>query len=222
MRFFTGMEFDYFNYGSVDYEMYAAGIAMNYTPVNGARLTADSFGMKIDGFPTSIYLGFTDVGLNISANHANIISTGFNSYVWASPPAWSGAPVSSLNWESIGYIDSNQLRLQCWTSRDVAGGSWTTASVHVGLGVDGTPQSLAGVSRMAQIVWNPQGFSGGLQLQNLSGVAALTVDVNAHLGFNGHATTAKPTVTGAKAGNAALASLLTALAAYGLVTDSST
>jgi len=33
---------------------------------------------------------------------------------------------------------------------------------------------------------------------------------------------AKPTVTGAKGGNAALASLLTALAAYGLVTDSTT
>lgn len=31
-----------------------------------------------------------------------------------------------------------------------------------------------------------------------------------------------PTVTGAKGGNAALTSLLTALASYGLVTDSST
>jgi len=40
-------------------------------------------------------------------------------------------------------------------------------------------------------------------------------------GFNGSAPIAKPTVTGAKGGNAALGSLLTALAAYGLVTDSS-
>lgn len=39
-------------------------------------------------------------------------------------------------------------------------------------------------------------------------------------GFNGHAITTKPTITGAKGGNAALASLITALAAYGLVTDS--
>ena len=42
------------------------------------------------------------------------------------------------------------------------------------------------------------------------------------LGFNGTAAVAKPTVSGAKGSNAALASLLTALAAYGLVTDSST
>lgn len=42
------------------------------------------------------------------------------------------------------------------------------------------------------------------------------------LGFFGTATAAKQTVTGAKGGNAALGSLLTALAAYGLITDSST
>lgn len=42
------------------------------------------------------------------------------------------------------------------------------------------------------------------------------------VGFNNTPPVAKPTVTGAKGGNAALGSLLTALASYGLVTDSST
>jgi hypothetical protein len=41
------------------------------------------------------------------------------------------------------------------------------------------------------------------------------------VGFNGTANIAKPTVTGSRGGNAALASLLTALANYGLITDSS-
>jgi hypothetical protein len=41
-------------------------------------------------------------------------------------------------------------------------------------------------------------------------------------GFNGTAAIVKPTVTGSKGSNTALASLLTALSAYGLVTDSST
>jgi len=41
-------------------------------------------------------------------------------------------------------------------------------------------------------------------------------------GFNGAAAIAKPTVTGSKAGNTALASLLSALAQYGLITDSTT
>ncbi len=41
------------------------------------------------------------------------------------------------------------------------------------------------------------------------------------IGFNGTSAIAKPTVTGSRGGNAALQSLLTALAAYGLITDSS-
>lgn len=42
------------------------------------------------------------------------------------------------------------------------------------------------------------------------------------LGINGSAAPAKPTVTGAKGSNAALGSLLTALASYGFITDSTT
>lgn len=42
------------------------------------------------------------------------------------------------------------------------------------------------------------------------------------IGFNGSAAIAKQTVTGARGGNAALASLLTAMATVGLITDSTT
>lgn len=42
------------------------------------------------------------------------------------------------------------------------------------------------------------------------------------IGFNNASPIAKPTVTGSRGGNAALASLMTALANYGLVTDSTT
>jgi hypothetical protein len=48
------------------------------------------------------------------------------------------------------------------------------------------------------------------------------VRIAGRAGFNNTAPIAKPTVTGAKGSNAALASLLTALASYGLVTDSTT
>jgi hypothetical protein len=47
------------------------------------------------------------------------------------------------------------------------------------------------------------------------------VNFPGNVGFNGTAAIAKPTVTGSRGGNAALASLLTALANYGLITDSS-
>jgi hypothetical protein len=49
-----------------------------------------------------------------------------------------------------------------------------------------------------------------------------TLAVTGNVGFNGTAPAAKPTVTGSRGGNAALASLLTALAGLGLITDSST
>jgi hypothetical protein len=55
----------------------------------------------------------------------------------------------------------------------------------------------------------------------LGGVTTTTLAVSGNSGFNGTAPIAKPTVTGSRGANAALASLLTALANYGLVVDSS-
>jgi hypothetical protein len=48
------------------------------------------------------------------------------------------------------------------------------------------------------------------------------VTIGGNIGFYGHATAAKATVTGSRVANPALASLLTALAGYGLIVDSST
>lgn len=56
-------------------------------------------------------------------------------------------------------------------------------------------------------------------------LAGVFTTVNASTGLGAFGTapvTVKPTVTGAKGGNAALASLLTALAAFGLITDNTT
>lgn len=66
-------------------------------------------------------------------------------------------------------------------------------------------------------------FQSGLTVA--SGLAVTTGNVtfpNTNLGFFGSAANSKQTVTGSRGGNAALASLLSALANYGLVTDSST
>lgn len=52
-------------------------------------------------------------------------------------------------------------------------------------------------------------------------LAATNIKLSGQCGFQGANAIAKPTVTGSRGGNAALASLLTALANYGLITDSS-
>lgn len=66
-----------------------------------------------------------------------------------------------------------------------------------------------------------QQVAGKLHIGVASGAAEIRVG-DSQLGFYGTAPVAKPTVTGAKGSNAALASLLTALASMGLLTDSST
>jgi hypothetical protein len=55
-----------------------------------------------------------------------------------------------------------------------------------------------------------------------AGLLRFRIGSNGATGFFGSTGTTKPTITGSKGGNAALASLLTALANLGLVTDSTT
>ena len=69
--------------------------------------------------------------------------------------------------------------------------------------------------------WNQVTAAGvQTQLAGLTNAGALRLTSGLGL-FGGFAVTSKPTVTGAKGSNAALAYLLTALASYGLITDSS-
>jgi len=64
-------------------------------------------------------------------------------------------------------------------------------------------------------------FGGAL---TVTGAATLSssLRVNGTVGFNNTAPVAKPTVSGAKGSNAALASVIAALVSYGLVTDTTT
>ena len=76
----------------------------------------------------------------------------------------------------------------------------------------------------------PTGSGGVLRLRCQSGgVSALDVGtdgsvrhLSTKIGFFGASVAVKPTITGSRGGNAALASLLTALAGLGLITDSTT
>lgn len=64
---------------------------------------------------------------------------------------------------------------------------------------------------------------GVAELRNAVGAARVSAGGAADgVGFHGTAPIAKPTVTGSRGGNAALASLLTALANYGLIVDGTT
>ena len=71
---------------------------------------------------------------------------------------------------------------------------------------------------------NVDSATGNLRVTRVSGSGVATLSnlqVVASVGFNNTSPVAKQTVTGSRGGNAALASLLTALSNYGLITDSS-
>jgi hypothetical protein len=74
-------------------------------------------------------------------------------------------------------------------------------------------------------VLNRKSSTGTLELQTTGGGIVISNDggvkLTGKLGVNNTTPISKPTVTGSRGGNAALASLLTALANYGLITDSS-
>lgn len=64
--------------------------------------------------------------------------------------------------------------------------------------------------------------AGEITMSSGGGSIWIAADIGDKISFNDVTPVAKPTVTGSKGGNAALASLLTALSSLGLVTDSST
>lgn len=73
--------------------------------------------------------------------------------------------------------------------------------------------------------WRMRNSSGSWIVTRCNDAGAATSDrltvTDAGMGFNGATSITKPTVTGSRGGNAALASLLTAFASYGLIIDSS-
>jgi hypothetical protein len=108
-----------------------------------------------------------------------------------------------------------------------------TSTVTSGLTIDVTTASGPALLNEAASSANPTlvpnkaspsfGVGGGTNEVALigNGSEVLTVGANT-LGFFGSAPIVKRTVTGSRGGNAALASLLTALAATGFLTDSTT
>lgn len=118
------------------------------------------------------------------------------------------------------------VQVRSTTSNDMADG--------FGTGLNGIIADNAGVDNVIgaiQFVRSGADNSGIIRFRSYSaGTASTALDINPDksiklygtVGFNNTNPISKPTVTGSRGSNAALASLLTALANYGLVTDSTT
>lgn len=124
-----------------------------------------------------------------------------------------------------------QLWLRTGGSTGGVAGTGTITGVTAGAGLNGGGTAGAVTVNLIVPVTIIHGGTGATTaagaLANLGALptagGTMTGPMNAAtVGFNGTTAIAKPTVTGAKGGNTALGSLLTALAAYGLVIDTTT
>ncbi len=142
----------------------------------------------------------------------------------------SGSSVGGSN--QIGYYPTRAVQGNRAAAMLLSGGPTSGLSGNNGasvyLGGDQDPSS----PRSAQ-VWigsqaNPGISNFDVINANTGGTYAFPFRVKclsngtSYISFHGATEQAKPTISGSRGGNAALASLLTALAAYGLITDSTT
>ena len=120
--------------------------------------------------------------------------------------AGNGVPAATVDGDIFGQIG-------------VAGysGSGYDSTSIISFQQDGT---VSGTNVPGRIVFQTAPNNGGLATV-CTMFSNKSTRFEGNMGFNAVAPIAKPTVTGSRGSNAALASLLTALANYGLITDSS-
>jgi hypothetical protein len=154
-------------------------------------------------------LSLTNVSIGSGSATLTSVATGALSATGNPTFGWNGAGglIETLNGAAgtSRYIQIDSAGVLRW-----AFGADSTAEAGANAGTDFFiwPQSDAGA-------WNA---TAALAIKRSNSAATF----GGNVGFNGTAAIAKPSITGSRGANAALASLLTALASYGLVTDSTT
>ena len=135
----------------------------------------------------------------------------------------SGAIDISLN-DAVTNTVSNLLTLRHLSTGTPAGGFGTDININL---ESTTAERAAALIRTAWITATDASRAARLRFFVFDTAARIAMDMEASgtapkIGFLGAAAVARPTVSGSRGGNAALASALTALASLGLITDSST
>jgi hypothetical protein len=139
---------------------------------------------------------FTDTAATITAAHTFTARQTFSAGLAIAGVTASNVTLTAVSAANVAGVVMTVPTVQDWSVGVRTTGAFVLNSGNAFAGTDVVSISAAGAVRL--------GASGGA------------------VGFLGATPATRPTVTGAKGGNAALASLLTALAALGLVTDSTT
>ncbi len=146
----------------------------------------------------------------LTSDKMTLKELGANVYYGLSGSAGTGRSVYFQT--DVAGVDTGRWAITVDSTAESGGNAGSNLSIaaysDAGVAIDGVIQC----NRVA----------GGLMTLNRPIQANSTMKIVGNVGFNGTAPMAKPTITGAKAGNAALTSLLSALHAYGFVNDTTT
>jgi hypothetical protein len=132
----------------------------------------------------------------------------------ADNPVFTGRVVGPTNWNPALCDDT--LVTSAWVQSALCAGlnGFAGSPCFYGSPTSATPPAGDYSQRIANTMWVTDEINTLLE--------SPAVNFAGSIGVNGTSAPAKPTVTGAKGSNAALASLLAALVSYGLITDTTT
>jgi hypothetical protein len=163
-------------------------------------------------------VGVVNIGTIFSSNISNMTAGGVADvvYIAAGRSTVVGGIINTLNDTSTRYRHIN-VTTSAVDLVDVFKGSYKQTQLSTINNRMGQSSAISGGGADDFEIYQP---SGEIRL-NVGGTNPLRLS-GGTLGFYGTAPGIKPTITGSRGGNAALASLLTSLAGLGLITDSTT
>jgi hypothetical protein len=210
--------------GSID------GVALGAAAPGSAVFTSISYSGQLT---STVATGTAPMVVASTTKVANLNVDLLDGGDWASPGALGA---TTPNTAVVTSLTSNSFVTS--TGNMNAGGNLNSGNgtTNVGAAINGANSGTAGgASVVVQnagtsiiAIGNKSAIIGGAYSATPYIFGNATIEVHTGVkflsttGFNNTAPIAKPTVTGSRGGNAALASLLTALANYGLITDSTT
>jgi hypothetical protein len=163
-------------------------------------------------------IGVVNIGTIFSSNISNMTAGGVTDvvYIAAGRSTVVGGIINTLNDTSTRYRHIN-VTTSALDLVDVFKGSYKQTQLSTINNRMGQSSAISGGGADDFEIYQP---SGEIRL-NVGGTNPLRLS-GGTLGFYGTSPGVKPTITGSRGGNAALASLLTSLAGLGLITDSTT
>jgi hypothetical protein len=211
------------NMASIKVNSSATGVAPSIEAVDHVAATA-RLDYKTKGAAAHYFYanGVLQASVEYTANCANraaIYGGEEGGYVAFRPVGGTNcsARISARGNGEVGIFTNSLTNLVMTFSHVASADNWIQATP----GAAGSPVQLVAKGNTdsnVNIVVKPKGATGQAQLQ--AGDSSTKVGVNnTGIGFYGATPAAKPSITGSRGGNAALADLLTKLANLGLITD---